>query len=219
MGPFAFQINSLTRTFEYPWSFYATTLRPGMRSVDLGAGASGFQFVLAQSGVEVVSVDPLENPSGDVNWVFSQDEFQRLNRAFGGRVRFVKDYLERAHLAEGGYDRVFAISVLEHVPEENVSSIMREVCRILKPGGFFVGTIDLFIDCYPFTDQIANRFGRNISVRDAVRESGLMLRIGTSDQLFGYPEFEPRKVLENRENFLVDNNVMTQCIVLQKRGQ
>jgi 2-polyprenyl-3-methyl-5-hydroxy-6-metoxy-1,4-benzoquinol methylase len=187
-----------------------------MRAVEIGAGASGFQFVLAKSGLDVESVDPVENPGDAVDWAFSWDDFQRLNRAFGGRVKLIRDYIQMARLGSDAYDRVFAISVIEHIPEAGVHSIMREVSRILKPGGYFVATIDLFLDCYPFTDQLANQFGRNISVRNVVEKSGLELRRGTPCELCGYPEFDTEQIIKNRPQFLTVNNVMTQCLVLQK---
>ncbi len=44
-GAFAFQPgNSDTRTFEYPWAYFASELEPGMRAVDLGGSLAGFQF-------------------------------------------------------------------------------------------------------------------------------------------------------------------------------
>ncbi len=216
MGPFAFQRNSRTRAFEYPWCYHATTLARGMQVAEIGAGASGFQFVLAESGLNVVSVDPIMNPSEIVDWTFSWTEWQRLKRAFGPRVKLIQDFFERAQLESGDYDRIFAISVLEHVPEDKVFSMMREAKRILKSGGFFIVTIDLFLDCYPFTGQIANQFGRNISVRRLVEESGLLLRTGRPCQLYGYAEFDLEKILTNKDSFLIANNVMTQCLVLQK---
>ena len=216
LGPFAFQSNSGTRTFEYPWAFHATTLSAGMRAVEIGGGASGFQFILAERGLDVESVDPVVNPGKAVDWVFSWDDFERLNRAFGGRVKLIRDYIERAHLQSDAYERVFAISVIEHIPEAGVYSIMREVRRILKPGGYFIATIDLFLDCYPFTDRRASQFGQNISVRNLVKESGLELRRGTPCELWGYPQFDTERIIMNRRQFLAVNNVMTQCLVLQK---
>src|SRR4051812_9589068 len=47
IGPFGFQLNSATRKYEYPWAFFATPLSEGIKAVDLGSGASGFQFTLA----------------------------------------------------------------------------------------------------------------------------------------------------------------------------
>jgi SAM-dependent methyltransferase len=187
-----------------------------MRVIEIGAGAAGFQFVLASCGLQVVSVDPLKNPSETVDWIFSGEDFERLTCAFGTEIRFVRDYLENADLESSRYDRVFAISAIEHIPESKACSIMREVRRVLKPGGLFVATIDLFLDCYPFTEEISNQYGRNISIRRLVEESGLTLISGTPSQLYGYPEFEVKELLRNKEAFLTANNAMSQCIVLQK---
>ncbi len=218
IGAFAFRINSLTRTFEHPWCFHATLLDQDMRAVEIGAGASGFQFVLAEHDLNVVSVDPLVNPSGTVDWVFSSEEFRRINGAFGGRVRFIQDHLENAHIESDGYDRVFAISVLEQIPGDNVLSIMREIQRILKPGGFFIATTDLFLDCHPFADRIANQWRQNVSVRRMVEESDLVLKSGLPCYLQGYPEFDAKEICRSKRNFLIVNDVMTQCLVLQKLG-
>jgi SAM-dependent methyltransferase len=219
LGPFVFQQNSRTRAFEYPYCYHATPLTQGMRVVDIGAGASGFQFVLAESDISVVSVDPLENPSETVDWLFTPQDFQRINRAFGARVQVIRDYLENAKLESDNYDRVFAISVLEHIPECSVFSLMKEIRRILKPGGLCVATVDLFLDCYPFTENITNQYGRNISVHRLVEESGLALKSGDRCQLYGYREFDKNEVLRRREEFLTWNNVMSQCFVLEKAAQ
>lgn len=216
LGPFAFQRNSRTRTYEYPWCFHATLLLPGMRVVEIGPGASGFQFVLAQEGLQVTSIDPLVNPSEKVDWMFSTEEFQRLNAAFGHKVEFIRDTIEDAQLPADSYDRVFAVSALEHIPEKKVLSILQEVRRILKPGGLFIATVDLFLDCFPFGDQMENQYGRNISIRKVVEASGLVLTAGLRSQLCGYPEFDPGQIAKNKDDFLVAQQVMSQCFVLEK---
>lgn len=216
IGSFGFQVNSLTRIFEYPWCFLATPLQPGMSAVEVGAGASGFQFVLAEAGLDITSVDPLINPSEKVDWIFSKDDFDHLNNAFGGRVKFIQDFLQNAKLESNHYDRVFSVSAIEHIPSQEVASLVKEIGRILKPGGLFLATIDLFLDCYPFTNQVSNKYGSNISVSSLVEESGLKLKIGNPGELYGYPEFDHHQILNRLDDFLVVNKVLTQCIVLEK---
>ncbi|AFZ23241.1 methyltransferase family protein [Cylindrospermum stagnale PCC 7417] len=216
IGPFGFQVNSLSRIFEYPWCFLATPLQPGMRVVEVGAGASGFQFALAQAGLDVTSVDPLINPSESVDWIFSKDDFYHLNQSFGGKVKFIQDFLQNAKLESNQYDRVFSVSAIEHIPSQEIGSLVKEIGRILKPGGLFLATIDLFLDCYPFTNQVSNQYGSNISISSLVEESGLKLKIGNPSELYGYPEFDYNLILNRLDEFLVVNKVLTQCIVLEK---
>lgn len=54
-------------------------------------------------------------------------------------------------IADDSYDLVFASHVLEHVAWYRVVSALREVCRILKPGGEFevyVPDFDYIVKCY-----------------------------------------------------------------------
>ncbi|MBW4688740.1 MAG: class I SAM-dependent methyltransferase [Komarekiella atlantica HA4396-MV6] len=216
IGPFGFQINSLTRIFEYPWCFFATPLEPGMRVVEVGTGASGFQFVLAQCSLDVTSVDPLINPSEKVDWIFTIEQFHKLNNVFGGKVKFIQNFLQNANLKSNYYDRIFSISAIEHIPPEELPSLAKEIERLLKPGGCFIATIDLFLDCYPFTSKPSNKYGSNISISSLVEHSGLKLKIGNPGELYGYSEFEPDNIRQRFDEFLVVDNVLTQCIVLEK---
>jgi 2-polyprenyl-3-methyl-5-hydroxy-6-metoxy-1,4-benzoquinol methylase len=216
IGPFGFQANSATRAFEYPWAVFATPLSPGMRVVEVGAGASGLQFVLASQGLQVTSVDPLINSSDTVEWTFSGADFRRLNRAFGGKVRFLQTHLENAALKPGTYDRVVSISALEHMSPDTAGALIAEARRILAPGGYFIATIDLFLDCAPFASQPANQYGSNISVRQLAEGSGFVLTTGTTSELHDYPQFDPQAILGRAKELLVVNGVMTQCLVLRK---
>src|SRR5262245_7147118 len=216
MGPFAFQENSRTRLGEYPWCYYATELRPGMEVIEIGAGASGFQFVLSSEGVNVTSVDPMVNPHETVDWVFSEQDFQRLNRAMGADVHFVRKYLQDANLPSNTYDRVFSISVIEHIPPADVESLVKEVARLLKPGGFFIGTIDLFFDLAPFTSKGTNVWGSNISVKKLIDDSGMTLVKGDTQELYGFDDFDFARIARGMNEFLVFNSCGAQCMVLQK---
>ncbi len=217
IGPFGFQLNSATRVYEYPWAFHATPIdSDGVKAVDIGSGASGFQFTLADAGVQVTSVDPLINPSESVDWCFTAEDFDRINRAFGGKVKFINGFLEDARLESESYDRAYAISVLEHIPREPLVKLIKEIARLLKPGGYFIATVDLFLDCYPFTANKLNQYGSNVSVKELIDASGLQLVVGKPSELYGFQEFSSETIRNMTDKYLVANQVMTQCIVLQK---
>ncbi len=220
IGPFGFQANSSSRVFEYPWCYFCTPLTGGMRTVDIGAGASGFQFVLAADGLDVTSLDPLVETEGS-RWTFPPSALKRLQKAFGVTVQFIPKYLHEAALPGDSYDRVFSISVMEHASTEIVALTSKEIGRILKPGGFFIATIDLFLDCYPFTQNPSNKFGSNISVRGLVEASGLELVQGDRSELYGYPEFDANAILRSAQETTqyltgTSTNTLIQCLVLRK---
>jgi SAM-dependent methyltransferase len=47
----------------------------------------------------------------------------------------------RLSYADASFDRVYSISVLEHIPDRGDSEAMREIARVLKPGGILTLTV------------------------------------------------------------------------------
>ena len=215
-GPFAFQPNNDTRAFEYPWAYFATPLEPGMRALEIGGGLSGFQFVLARDGLEVINVDPGEAASG-VGWPCDAPHVARLNRAFHTEVDLRNTTLDRAGVADASNDRVFAISVIEHIPTAEIAGLAAEIRRVLRPGGHVILTLDLFLDLAPFTGRAENRFGWNIDVKHLVEALDLPLVVGDPAELNGYPQFDPREVLAQLPSLVYGFSypVCTQLLVLR----
>ena len=193
VGLFGIQANNDTRYYEFPWAYHAVPLSPGMTALEIGGGLSGFQFVLAKQGLRVVNVDPGLDASG-VGWRCDPASMARLNRAFHTDVVLHNTTLQNADLADDSIDVAFSISAIEHIPEQELPSLMREVNRVLKPGGKAVLTVDLFLDLAPFTPRLVNDYGCNIDVRRLVEWSGLRLEVGREDELFGFTTFDAREV-------------------------
>jgi 2-polyprenyl-3-methyl-5-hydroxy-6-metoxy-1,4-benzoquinol methylase len=216
-GPFGFQpYNNRTRRFEYPWAYHAAEVQPGQRAVDLGGSLGGLQFVLAKAGLKVTNVDPGEAaPRG---WPIDARSINALNRAFKTDVELRQCFLADADLESDACDRVFCISVLEHVDEETVPSIVAEVARILRPGGKFILTVDLFLDLSPFTDRETNVHGRNMDIGALVDASGLRLEQGDPAELYGFPEFDPKRVQSELNDYLFGDVApcVAQALVLRK---
>jgi SAM-dependent methyltransferase len=216
-GMFEFQLNNSIREAEYPWAFHATPLQTGMRSLDIGGSLAGFQFVLAKLGLEVHNCDPGESAHG-LGWPVRPATFAKLNARFGTTVTLHNCFLEDARFPDGHFDRVFSISTIEHIPENELPGLVREVARILRPGGRFVATIDLFLDIAPFADPVSNRWGRNIDVAAMIAASGLRLTTGTTSQLHGFPDFHHRRIMAQLPDLHIgrDYPALAQCIVLEK---
>lgn len=219
VGPFGFQPdNAATRRFEYPWAFHAVPPRPGMRALEIGGSLAGLQFVLAKTGLRVVNVDPGEQAV--MGWPVNADSIGRLNRAFGTDVELRNAFLEQAGLPAESFDLVYSISTIEHIPPEALPSLMAEANRLLVPGGHFVLTVDLFLDLEPFSYRAENVAGRNIDIRWLVEAAGLELVQGDRSELFGYPDFDPKRILGNlfEYQYGVYYPAVAQALVLRKAG-
>jgi SAM-dependent methyltransferase len=109
--------------------------------------------------------------------------------------------LYEAKLAPGSIDLAYSISVIEHLGVSELHKTLDHLKRLLKPGGLFVATVDLFLNLAPFTTHQTNQWGTNVSVASLVEASGLTLIKGNRKELFGYPEFDPDRVLAHLEDY------------------
>lgn len=215
-GPFAFQENNETRAFEYPWAYFAAPIDQGMSVVDLGGSLSGFQFVLSKNGASVTNVDPGEAASG-LGWPVTAESIRHLNSAFGTDVRLESTTIDRARIDPESVDRVYSISTLEHIPAEEIGRTVDAVRGVLKPGGLFVLTVDLFLNLRPFCSRESNEYGTNLDIGSLVSESSMELVAGDTSELLGFPEFETNDILSRLEQFLVGQYpALAQALVLRK---
>jgi 2-polyprenyl-3-methyl-5-hydroxy-6-metoxy-1,4-benzoquinol methylase len=219
VGMFAFQPNNSARRWEYPWAFFESAVTPGIRVLDIGGGVSGFPFVLAKTGADATIVDPFYDYGGPTDYGDDPANLvQSLNTAFGTRVALKRCTIDEAALPSASFDRILCISALEHFPASAQRAVAREVPRLLKPGGRFIATVDLFLNLSPFTSRETNDFGRNISVRALIEQSGLRLITGDRAELVGYDEFSADAIQSRLETYHVSTPypVLTQAFVLEK---
>jgi SAM-dependent methyltransferase len=218
-GYFAFQYNNDTRVFEYPWAFHAVPVGPRSRVVEVGGALAGFQWALASAGADVTNVDPFE-PYGSEDMYPSDvgSLHRQLNEWFGLNVTLKRTALADSGLDAASFDTVYSISTLEHLDPEQLESTLVAARKLLKPGGALVLTVDLFLELHPFTNQDANRWGVNVSMADVVDRSGLTLQQGDVSELYGYPEFDARRVQSQLHRYLVGSRqpTLVQACVLRK---
>ena len=216
LGPFSIQTNNTFRAFEYPWAYQAVAPRPGMHVVEIGGGLSGFGFSLSKAGCAVVNVDPGMDAKG-VGWPCTPESVARLNAAFGAAVELRNTTVQHANLESGLYDVAVSISVLEHLPAPEIEDVVRTVHACLKPGGKFVVTLDLFLDTEPFSDKTENKYGKNVSAAWIASLAPFDLTEGNQSELYGFPEFEPKRILANLNEYMIGSYpALAQCMVLTK---
>jgi 2-polyprenyl-3-methyl-5-hydroxy-6-metoxy-1,4-benzoquinol methylase len=220
-GPFAFQWNSLTRCFEYPWAFFAAELEPGMRVLEVGGGLSGMQFVLAREGCRVTNVDPSAEAEGwshfGADWPLTRGNHRRLNETFGTDVRLVSARVEDAALPVRSFDRVFCLSVLEHVTPGQGRAMLKAIEGFLAPGGLCLLSVDLFLDLEPFGVLKRNPWGTNIDLHRLLSSVRLDLVAGDRRELLGFREFDRDRIVTLLPKLLVGfYPLVAQTLVLRK---
>ena len=114
------------------------------RILDVGSGKGAFCGELARAGHDVVGVDPspasvriaktFVNPAGD----------------------FVLGEGEALPFSGSRFDRAVSVCVLEHTRDD--SRVLREVHRVLAPGGLFALTVDCLDS--PFVSEAFRRHHR-----------------------------------------------------------
>ncbi len=219
LGPFAFQPdNNETRRVEYPWAYAAVTAEPVNTLVEVSGSLAGLQSVLAKEGIRVINVKPGEAAAR--GWPVDYRAITRLNRPFGTSVELRSAYLQYARIAPGSADCVLSISTLEHIPPEQLCPLIDDVRSVLRPGGRFVATIDLFLDLAPFSDREENIAGTNIDVRELVTRSGLDLEFGDPSELLGFAAFNEKIILGRLAEYCYGCRypAVAQAIVLRKPG-
>jgi ubiquinone/menaquinone biosynthesis C-methylase UbiE len=151
-------------------------LRPGERMLDLGCGFGRHAFEAARRGAEVVALDAGQDEVEGVLAMFNAMEFEG---------ELVKDAPATAvqgdalHLpfADGSFDRVICSEVLEHIPDD--LGAMRELTRVLRPGGTMAVTVPRFgpeLINWALSDEYHNVPGGHIRI---YRRSVLMSRLAS----------------------------------------
>jgi len=108
----------------------------GGRLVEIGAGEPLVAGLLSRLGYEVVIVDPYDG-SGN-----GPREYGRFTKAYPD-LRIVRDQFPPGQPLDGGFDCVYSISVLEHVPLEAIDGVIVGAGQILgERGGCSIHAVD-----------------------------------------------------------------------------
>ncbi len=131
-----------TRLWEYPWAISKAKLEPNMICGDVGCGMTAFTpYLVREEKCIVTGFDPdvVETgfPKGEfgVNPIWLEDS----------RIRFKACGMDALDAEDNTFDRLFCLSVIEHVPADVAIRGMQEMARVLKPGGLAIITMDLCV--------------------------------------------------------------------------
>lgn len=135
-----FQFAKYKRQFELTKPFLASD----SRVLDLGCGDGRMTSLLAPHVKEVYGIDSQERAL----------QFARLMNK-EKNVSFKKNNSTRIPFPNCFFNTVVSFDVIEHLPQEHVSSFLTEAYRVLQSGGYFIMST-------PNRESLANRFFRHI---------------------------------------------------------
>lgn len=154
--------NYPTRKFEYPFSYFATeSFKPKLKVLDAGCSTDPFAPFLASKGLFVSGVDNFQ--SHDVQWDPEQGLFKgnlkgidrvkvykkNLKSRLNISVNYYKEDMCNLHFDNNYFDRIFCVSVLEHLPNYKIKMVFDEFRRVLKQNGYLILTIDYIVKGKP----------------------------------------------------------------------
>jgi SAM-dependent methyltransferase len=129
---------SYWRSVEFAYVWEKLRQRPGERVLDLGSPKDLAFFLARHRGLEVVATDILPT---------TIDLCRRCARAQGmegGRPGAVSSQVEDGRslsFPDSSFEAAYSVSVLEHIPGSGDSVAIRELVRVVKPGGLVVLTV------------------------------------------------------------------------------
>jgi len=131
-----------TRAMELELTGYASSIKarierhramePGVRVLEVGSGAHGLVFFLGVEGA--IGVDPLAT------------EYARLFPAWQPRARTIAAFGESLPFEDRSFDVVISDNVIDHA--EDPARIVRELARVLAPGGLLYFTVHVHHPLY-----------------------------------------------------------------------
>lgn len=108
----------------------------GSRILEIGAGEPLVAGMLSRLGYDVTVVDPYDG-SGN-----GPREFKRFQTAYPD-LRFIREQFPPSEPLGDGFGAIYSISVLEHVPLEQIDSVIEGARALLaKPRGCSIHAVD-----------------------------------------------------------------------------
>jgi len=148
-----------------------------VRILDLGCGMGGFLAGLSALGEHVLPSD------------ISVEGLARCReRGFPGGVvssGYALPY------RDGSFDLVCMFDAIEHMQDD--AQVLREVARILRPGGLALATVPAYQFLYANNDRIARHYRRYTrrTLGDVMRQAGLDVERNTHSNVFLFPLILP----------------------------
>ena len=123
---------------------YLTALPSNALVLDLGSGRGRLAFAMAEMGLRVIGIEYIEN-------LVSVNNIEVKAKHLDGKIKFVDGDALDISFADGSFDAVTDIGLLQHLHRDDWTKYASEISRVLKPGGHVV-CVSLSRDTAQFYD-------------------------------------------------------------------
>jgi SAM-dependent methyltransferase len=144
--------------------FARLSIEPGTRLLDLGSGAGRHAFEAARRGGQVVALDLDRAELANVTAVAAAMAEAAELQVPASIIASVGD-ATRMPFPDDSFDIVIAAEVMEHIPADDAA--MREVARVLRPGGVAAVTVPAWLPeriCWLLSDDYHNVPGGHLRI-------------------------------------------------------
>ncbi len=172
---------SYWRATEFAYAWEQLNEPAGARILDVGSPKDLAAMLARHKGYEVIATDILPEA---VLLSRRYAHAQGLDGTGPGRVRSEVQDGRALPYADNSFDAAYSVSVLEHIPERGDSAAIRELIRVVKPGGVVVVTVP-YDRVYRETFVKGNVYERKASGTEPIFFERHYDREALADRLFG----------------------------------
>lgn len=126
-----------SRQFEYPWAIMNSNLSKDDVCLEAGGGYAPFKYGLAKRCQRVISID--------INKESQKMAFQSTMRMGINNIYYFNESIQDFKY-EDKFDKIYCLSVLEHIEEEQIQrSCIENMFQLIKPGGEIYLSLDILL--------------------------------------------------------------------------
>jgi SAM-dependent methyltransferase len=124
------------RNLEYPLVYERLSLRKGMSVLDVGCGRSLFPLFMYWNDLHVTALEINEDYLSYLRSLRNVASWGKM--ASSGSLELVHSDSRNIPFPDGHFDRACNIGSIEHIRDDGDIVTIREMARVLKPGGIVV---------------------------------------------------------------------------------
>lgn len=130
------------RDNEYGAVVAMADFQPSDIVLDIGCATSYLILYVSQFVEKAYGIDDIYNGGFlrfTVQWLETLKDFEDYRT---GKTEVIDQNASQLPFPDAYFDTIFTVSALEHFRDDEDTACVKEVARVLKPGGNFLGTVD-----------------------------------------------------------------------------